>query len=198
MANIVPRIMKRKPEFRKAQTFFGGNATGASTSGDGVASDVDPISVSKTVFTLTNGVVTMADAAGVVGYGGRKFGELPQGNISILGATANLAVTKTSAGINADWDGDFAVGTVTAAADATLTGTEANIIASTATPQAVAGATTAKGRSTAAVVLDGTTTPVSLFLNFLVDDADQDMTTTPCNLILNGTVTVSWINLGDY
>jgi hypothetical protein len=62
---------------------------------------------------------------------------------------------------------------------------------------AVAGATTAKGVSTAAATLDGTDTAVDLFLNFLVDDTDHDVTTTPANLIVSGTITLHWINLGD-
>lgn len=152
----------------------------------------------QTVLTFTNYALPLVDAAGVVAYAGVKVWDFPEGIISIRGAVANLAITKSSAGVNADFDGDFSLGTVTASNNATLSSTEQNIIPTTPTPQAVAGATTAKGASTGPVQLDGTTTAIDAFLNFLVDDVDQDVTTTPCNLILNGTLTITWVKLGDY
>jgi hypothetical protein len=144
----------------------------------------------KTVLTFTN----------VVAYKGTKVYDFPAGAIAVLGAHADLALTKSSAGVIATWDGDFSLGTVTASNNATLASTEQNLIPTTATPQAVAGVTTAKGVSTATEgfkVLDGTVTPVDAYLNFLVDDADHDVTGTPCNLIVNGEVTIFWYNLGD-
>lgn len=149
----------------------------------------------KTIFTFTAAPLALIDAAGVVARTAPKIYDFPIGSIKIGGAVANLALTKSSAGVNTDWDGDFSVGTAPAAADATLTATEANIIPSTATPQAVAGATTAKGRNAADIApFDGAAAVTPLYLNFLVDDADQDVTTTPCNLIVNGTLTVHWTN----
>lgn len=150
------------------------------------------------VFTLTNAIVPLTDEAGVVAYGGLKFADLPAGAWHVHAAFVNLAITKSSAGVNADWDGDFAIGTVTASNNATLSGTEANVVPSTATPQAAAGATTAKGLSTAGLMLDGTGTPVDLFLNMLVDDADHDVGGTACNLIANGTIKLVATYLGDY
>lgn len=155
------------------------------------------VAMRRSVFTFTDCAVALADEAGVVAYAGLKFFDAPEGLIVIIGASANLALTKSSAGVNADWDGDFGVGTVTASNNNSLASTEQNIIPTTATPQAVAGATTAKGESTAVVVLDGTTTPVDLYVNFLVDDADHDVTGTACNLILNGTIVVHWAQIGD-
>lgn len=189
------RVMKSKKDFRSAYNAF--NATGGTVAGTGVAAS-NAAGYTKTVLTFKDTPIPLADNAGVVAYGGLKVFDFPQGSIAIQGATANLAVTKSSAGVIATFDGDFGLGTVTATNDATLATTEQNVIPTTATPQAVSGATTAKGRSTAALLLDGTTTAVDLFLNFLVDDADHDVTTTPCNLILNGTVTVLWANMGDY
>lgn len=156
--------------------------------------------VHKTVLTFVNTPVVLADAAAVVAYGGLKVYDMPAGAILMLGAVADVDLTKSSAGVNADWDGDMGVGTVTASNNATLSSTEQNIIPTTATPQAAAGATTANGKSTATenAVLDGTTTPIDVFFNLLVDDVDHDVTTTPCDLILNGTLTLHWINLGDY
>jgi hypothetical protein len=45
-----------------------------------------------------------------------------------------------------------------------------------------------------AVVVDGTTTAADLFLNFLIDDGDQDGGGT---LSVTGTITLVWISLGD-
>lgn len=149
-------------------------------------------------LTFQDVAVALVDEAGVVAYKGTQVLDLPEGAYVIHGAVANLALTKSSAGVNADWDGDFGVGTVTASNNATLASTEQNIIPTTATPQAVSGATTAKGVSTAALYLDGTTTPSDVYLNFLVDDGDQDVTGTPCNLIVNGTLTVHYRHLGNH
>lgn len=149
-------------------------------------------------ITFDDVAIALADEAGVVAYGGLKVVDMPEGAVAILGAVAGLAVTKSSAGVNTDWDGDFGVGTVTASNNATLATTEQNIIPTTATPQAVSGATTAKGVATAAVYLDGTTTPVDIYLNFLVDDADHDVTGTACNLIVNGTLTIHYLYQGNH
>jgi hypothetical protein len=156
--------------------------------------------VHKTVLTLDDVAIALTDEAGVVAYGGLKVYDFPAGAIVFLGATADLAVTKSSAGVNATWDGDFGLGTVTASNNATLASTEQNLIPTTATPQAVDGATTAKGLSTSTesgVVFNGTSTAIDAFLNVLVDDADHDVTGTACNLIFNGTITLVWANLGD-
>jgi len=150
----------------------------------------------KTVLTLNALAVAMADAAGVVAFGSKKILDFPAGYIRIDSIVADLAVSKSSAGVIATFDGDFSVGTVAAAGDATLTSTEADMIASTATPQAVAGVTTAIGSKLTATDLDGTVTPIDMYLNVVVDDADHDVTTTPCNLLFTGTVTVTWRKMG--
>lgn len=193
MANS--RVLKSKLDFRKLYKQFHG--TGGSVSGSGVSAS-EGAGTTTTVLTFKDTPIVLADNAGVVAFGSLKIFDFPQGSVVIQGATANLAVTKTSAGVNATWNGDFGVGTTAADNTNTLSSTEQNIIPTTPTPAAVAGVTSAKGRSTASVTLDGTTTAVDAYINFLVDDANQDVTTTPCNLILNGTVTILWANMGDY
>ena len=156
--------------------------------------------IHKTILTFTNVAIPMVDEAGVVAYGGLKIYDMPAGAILFLGALADLDLTKSSAGVNDTWDGDVSLGTVTASNNGTLSSTEQNIIPTTSTPQAVSGATTANAQSTATenAVVNGTGTAVDVYLNLLVDDADHDVTTTPCNLIVNGRVILHWINLGDY
>lgn len=201
----------------KAKLKSGAHCTGGLLLNDGdirtetgVGTAADGITVTEhgdkyhhtTVLTLANFPVLMEDEAGVAAHGGAKLYDFPEGAISIRGIVSNLAVTKTVAtGVISDtFDGDFAVGTATAGAGATLTGTEADILPSTATPQAVAGATTAKGQSTATqhVVHDGTTTAIDAYLNFAIDDADHDIGVATPNLYNTGTITILWDWMGDY
>jgi hypothetical protein len=152
-----------------------------------------------TVFTFADVDLELTDEAGVVAWGGKQIYNFPAGFIYIMSAMVDLALTKSSAGVNADWDGDVGVGTTIADNDASLATTEQDIIPTTATPQAVTGATTAKAQSTATeqAILDGHTTPKDLFLNLLVDDLDHDVGGTPCNLILNGSLVINWLAMGD-
>jgi type II secretory pathway component GspD/PulD (secretin) len=190
------RVLKSKKDFRTL--YDEKHGSGGNVAGTGVSGNATSGGFTKQVLTFKNTPIVLADNAGVVAYGSLKILDFPQGSVIIEGATANLVVTKTSAGVNATWNGDFGVGTAAADNTNTLSSTEQNIIPTTPTPAAVAGVTSAKGRSTASVTLDGTTTAVDAYINFLVDDANQDVTTTPCNLILNGTVTILWANMGDY
>lgn len=180
----------------------------AGQSGDGSAGQ-NGVSVSQGagnvnhVITLKNFTIPLVDAAGVVAHGGLKFFEFDKGQIVISGCVVNLVITKSSAGVVDAWNGDFGIGSVIADATASLSSTEQNIVATTSTPagtgtgNGAAGAhSTAKGKLTTAVTLDGSVTAVDLFLNVLVDDANQDVTTTPCNMIFNGTISVTYQNNG--
>lgn len=152
-----------------------------------------------TVLTLTDVDVALTDEAGVVAYGGLKIYDFPAGYIYTQSALTDLAITKSSAGVDDTWNGDIGLGTVTADNDASLASTEQDIIPSTATPAATAGATTGDAVSTASehAILDGTGTAKELYVNLLVDEADHDVGSTACNLILNGTIVVNWIFMGD-
>ena len=172
--------------------------TAESVSGLFVADTNLGSSLCMTVCTFVNMAVALTDEAGVVAYGGKKLFTFPAGQILVLGANANIALTKSSAGVNTDWDGDFGVGTITAGNNNALATTEQNILPTTATPQAVAGATTSNGNNAAVAFLDGTSTAAPVFINYLIDDADHNVTGTACNLILNGTLTIIWLNMGDY
>lgn len=182
-------------------TLTGPSASGVGAiAGSGVTVTEQNVgAVHTTTITFADRAIALTDEAGVVAYGGSKIYDLPEGAILFLGATTDIALTKSSAGVNATWDGDFGIGTATAGNDATLATTEQNLLPTTATPQAVAGVTTSDGESTTSenVVINGTGTALDVYLNYLVDDADHDVTGTACNLIVNGTVTVTWINLGD-
>jgi hypothetical protein len=148
-----------------------------------------------TILTFTSRSITMTDEAGVVAYGGTKVYDFPAGLILIRTAVANLTITKSGSGINADFDGDFGVGTTTAGNNNALATTEQNIIPTTATPQAVAGVTTAKGFNAAAIApLDGTSTAIDVYINGLIDDADQDGGGA---WLISGALTLIWDLGGD-
>jgi hypothetical protein len=108
-------------------------------------------------------------------------------------------MTKSSAGVDADAAGDFGLGTVTATNNTTLASTEQNLLPTT--PTLFASSTedikVVSTSTEAAKVLDGTSQAIDVFINALIDDGDQDVTGTPCNLIFNGTIELHWINLGD-
>lgn len=172
-----------------------GNAGGAAAGAGAVAANTPGDGLTKTVVTLKDFTIPLVDNAGVGAHGGLKFYDFPAGVISIENANSALAITKSSAGVNATWNGDFGVGSVVAAVDATLTGTEQNIIPSTSTPAGVAGVSSANGDMTTPLRAGSLAAALDAYLNVLVDDANQDVTTTPCNLIFNGTITLWWRNL---
>ena len=155
----------------------------------------------STKLVLDSFPVRMTDEAGVALYGGAKLYDFQQGAVNILSARADLNVVKSSVSnteIIAAFDGDFGVGTVTASNNATLATTEQNVIPTTATPQASAGATVADGlMATVPGILGDASTAIDLFLNALVDDADQNVGTTHAWLYFTGVIQFNWIDCGD-
>lgn len=159
--------------------------------------DVGSSNVRRLAITLSNVAITMVDEAGVVAYGSKLLYTFAEGLIFHKASSANLTIVKSGAGINADFDGDFGLGTTAAGNNNALATTEQNLIPTTATPQAVAGAATAKGISTStegAKPLDGTAAALALYLNFLIDDADQDGGGT---FLVSGTIEVAYEWVGD-
>lgn len=153
----------------------------------------------KTVLTLTATPMTIVDAnvAGNV-----KIYDFPEGRIALLGCIASLAPTTTTAiasTLNAGVAGVWALGSVAAAADATLTSTEADMLPSTAWTSSTTinvAAATVTGALAAAAQFNGTATAIDMYLNAAITtatDIDADATVT-----WTGTVTFHWINLGDF
>lgn len=158
--------------------------------------------VHRTVLTCTNLPLSIADDAGVAQYGGVQIYTFPEGLIFSKGAiiSGNLTLGVTGTIIDA-FTGVNALGTVTASTGATLTGTEATWLQSTANATAVAkvaaissvSAATALTESSSRIV-DGTTTPAPVFLNFAIAD---DATHTAGTGKFTGTITISWEKIGD-
>lgn len=151
----------------------------------------------KTVITCDTLPVTITDDAGVAQYGGVKVYTFPEGATltQVVRVEGTLTLGDTGTYINT-WAGDVAIGTVTATTGATLTGTEANIMQSVAIAAATAkvGTVTAMSVATALTeapqrVLDGRSTAVDAYLNFVVDD---DASHTAGTGHFDGTITLLW------
>ena len=150
----------------------------------------------KTVVTLSGRSVTMTDATTAGSHGSIQLYDFPAGNLFFLGATCDLTLTAGVGGITDTAAVVVGVGTATLATDnATLTGTEADLVPSTAATL-TAGVGTGKGKSltAGAVVFDGTSTAKDAWLNIAVPDAGSTANDT---ITVSGTVTLVWANLGD-
>jgi len=166
----------------------------------------------KSQFTL-NTTNSLGDAAGTAGYMTLQLYNFPPGAVFLAGATADLDITAVTGasgatgtmGVTNDFDGDIAFGTASYSAQGTkgttLALTRDDIIPSTATPQASAHVTTGNCQTATAeagTIFDGTSTAKDLYMNILIDDADQDVTSNAETLDVDGTVTIFWMNIGDY
>ncbi len=150
--------------------------------------------------TLTLAALAQAVVNGTE-YQGTKLYDFPAGCILVLGVTASLAPTTTSAIIgtlNSGVTGSLGIGSVTASAT-TLASTMVDLLPATAfvTSTVIDTAAAAVGAALAASAqFDGHTTALDMFLNSAfatTGDVDADATMT-----WTGNVTFTWINLGDY
>lgn len=181
-----------------AWTYPSGEAVSGSVgvaAGTGVTAS-EQSGLRKTVLTLTNLSVTMTDATTSGCHGTQKLYDFPAGNILFLGATCDLTILAGSGGIGDTASAVVGVGTAAVGTNnATLAGTEQDLIPSTAATL-TAGLGSAKGKSLTAgvAVFDGTGTAIDAILNIAVPDANSSANDT---FTVNGTVTLTWVNLGD-
>lgn len=174
------------------------STTASGTAANGAVASESGTIVRKTVLTLDDVSVTVGNTTGV-SFGGTKIYDFPAGRILILGVTIDdVTFDLTDAGnvtpIAGTHGGDIAIGT-TAPTDGTLTNEDVNLLPSTSIDPisgGVGGAALA-----ASAQIDGTTTALDAFFNILIDDADVADGASDV-LLVNGTVTIHWINLGDY
>jgi hypothetical protein len=151
--------------------------------------------INKTVLTFTATPITVADDAGVAQYGGAgKVYDMPTGLISFLGCIVDGALTMGATGTFIDaFTGLVSLGTIAATTGATLTSTEADIMASVAVGAATTKVATIAGTSVGATVVNGTSTAKDVYLNFLITD---DATHTAGTGTFTGTATLLWSNVG--
>lgn len=149
----------------------------------------------KTVFTIAALSITMTDATTAGCHGTQKIYEFPEGRIMVYGAHVDLVITAGAGGIS---DTAAVVGALGTAAvgtnNATLTTSEADIVASIAATL-TGGVGDMEGvNGTALVQIDGSAAAEDVNLNFAVPDADSSASDT---LSVTGTIALYWIKLGD-
>lgn len=140
--------------------------------------------------------VAMTGASGI-GYGTAVIGDMPEGNILILGAVLDVTIDDDgSANIVDTFNGDVAVGSAPTA-DATLSGAEVDIIPSTAVGPAVSGSAAVRAVTDSDIsgdVLDNRDGTLEFNLQVLVDDADISADD-PVNV--EGFLHIAYTVLGD-
>lgn len=152
-------------------------------------------------YLVKNLTVTVtAGASTAKGFGTAVLGTFPQGNILLLGGVSYLQFRTADADAIAAWEGEYAIGTA-ATADATLTGTDGNIIA-----LADIAAATAKlspvtrgvcpADATQIEIYDNTASTINLNLNMTTDD-DSITDSLVADFTVNGYVDLVYIVLGD-
>lgn len=136
------------------------------------------------------------DGATGVGFGSAVAGDFPEGNINFLGAVAQLQFTgPTDAGLVDTWEGDYGVGT-TPAADATISGSDVDIVGSTALAAATAEVSpSTRGIGATPAVFDNTDGSLELNISLLVDDAD--ISADGIDMTVSGWIEVTFAVLGD-
>lgn len=153
--------------------------------------------VHKTVFTLAAASVTVTDTGGAAGaQGNLKIYDFPEGVLVRGGCVASAATLAGTGGITDTAAAVLSLGSAAAGAgDATLTGTEADFIASFAGTLAAGAGTFAKYGEPSVTSLDGHTTPIDLYLNVAVPDAGVSASDT---MAVTGTITCIWSVTGDF
>lgn len=149
----------------------------------------------KTILSFSAVSLAMTDASSAQSSGSQKIYTFPQALVSIQAAVISINATKSGSGISTTFAGLVSLGTAAAAADATLTGTEANVVPSTVTAAATAGVSAVNAVNTAAATLNGAASALALYYNQLINDADSSASGT---LSLTGTIVLHWINGGSY
>lgn len=150
----------------------------------------------KTTLTFTNYILAMTDQGANGSQGSAVIYTFPEGVIQLLGSSFNLAITRVGSNISATAAAVGAIGSAAAGTgNATLTGTEADMIASTVgTLTGGVGALKNYG-SLVAAAFDGHTSALTANLNIAVPDADSAGND---SFSITGTVTLCWADLGDF
>ncbi len=171
-----------------------GTAVSGAVAGTNIAAVEKVGVVRQTIITLAAESLTMTDATTAGCHGSQKIYDFPEGRICILGAHADLVLTAGAGGISDTAAAVAALGTAALATDnAALSGTEADLIAST-TATLSGGIGDFEGANTAATFWDGSATAKDCFLNIAVPDAGSTGNDT---MLVSGTVTLTWVLLGD-
>lgn len=157
--------------------------------------------IHKTILTLNLTAANDLDLAGDADNGvGVKIYDFPPGRILLLGALIDAEVVCNDA-FNASPNDVFKIGvgsvSGTQAADGDLTSTEQDIIPSTTidTQSNTVLTNALKAALATSAQFDGTSSAPDLYVNAAVLNASTSKAVT---IAITGTLTLFWINLGDY
>ena len=166
------------------------NPTSRTALPTGVSSKVLAGGTQQVTLTFSNTAVALTDAGAAGAGGGIRIFGFQQGNVKLDNYHVNLTTARLGTNLTTTAALVASLGTVVAAADATLSSTEADIASST-TATLTAGAGTFTKIATAPVYLDGTSTAKDVYLNFAVPDAGSAGND---SVVVNGTITLIYSN----
>lgn len=150
--------------------------------------------VQKLNIDLTNLAILVAGTTGI-GFGTGVIRGLPEGNILLLGAVANMQWRHSSANAIATWTGSVGIGSAPNA-DTALAGSEVDIIASTTLAAATANVSPLiRAVNAAQAILDNTAADLELNMNLLVDDLSISGNVT--FTVVQGFLSIAYMQLGD-
>lgn len=148
-------------------------------------------------FTFTAARITVTDAAGSGSSGSLKIFDFNAGAIQMIGSRHEWTAFAEGAGLTGAGDADFVIafGSVAAnAGDGVLTSTEVDFGATRAVTLVSGAGTGATTVTAAQTPLDGTGTPVDIFINWSGTATTIDATST---IDVTGTYSICGCFLGD-
>jgi len=154
--------------------------------------------IHKSVFTLTAHPITITDSGANGGHGTTEFYTFPEGHTKIIGGHMNLTVFSAQGTGSADaGETDIGVGSVpVSTGDETLSGTEQDIVTKLDVTLDGSGDLPAAVSSinSTDVTFDGSATATTANFNVAIEAATISANET---FDVTGTITLSWILLGD-
>lgn len=147
--------------------------------------------VHQTVLTLTltgDNDIDLADGDHGTGV---KVYDFPEGNLLILGTVLDASVDYT--GTNGNFT--VAVGSAQAADDNSLADTEATYLSAVTIDGSQVSPQDAHGWSNAMAFISGATTAGDVYINVACADASNTGAQT---YAITGTLTITWVNVGDF
>jgi hypothetical protein len=157
-----------------------------------------PDAVTKFTLPIQGLVMTITDPGAANAFGSVVLGDLPNGDLLLLGAVAYLRLTKLTAGLVDTFAGNFSIGT-DPTVDATLTGNDITIMQSQAFTTAVAGVSaythyTPSSAGSLTTVINNRDGTLELNLNVFILDASI---TTGATMKVDGVLHLAYVHLGD-
>jgi hypothetical protein len=174
-------------EIWNIQKWLLGDNGAQGVAGSNVAKTEGGVVLHETTLTLS-GTLVLTDAGAAGTHGSRKILDFPLGVLKIYSVKTDVHIVSNAAGLTATAAVVAALGTAAVSTDnATLSGTEADIVASTAAT--LTGSAGDFDNVSNGETWDGRSTAKDCYLNFAAPDGDS---TADDTLTLSGTVTIVW------